>query len=378
MVMNTKSLCKVCHNSLFEQALLEYQNMPSIAQNLPDAETVKNDVGVNLDVYQCSGCGLVQLDIEPVPYYKEIIRAAGYSQEMKDFRLKQFTEFLEQYNLKNKKVLEIGCGRGEYLSLMQEAGADAYGLEYGDESIKLCKENGLKVIKGFVDDADYKIDGGPFDAFFIISFFEHLPNPNAALRGIYNNLSNDGLGIIEVPNFDMMLREKMFSEFMRDHLYYFTEKTLRTCLEINGFEVLDCKEVWHDYIISAVVKKRAKINLDNFSQSRNKIKSDLDVFINQFPSVAIWGAGHQAFAIMAIMGLEGRIKYIVDSAPYKQGKFSPASHIPIVSPENLRTNPVSAIIVMAGSYSNEIKKTIIEKFGTGIKIAVLREFGLEA
>jgi SAM-dependent methyltransferase len=372
-----KKHCKICGHKFFNKPLLQYKNMPSVAQNLPDAAGLKNDRGMDLDVYQCGGCGLVQLDVEPVPYYKEIIRAAGYSREMKDFRLKQFTEFVKEYSLEGKKVLEVGCGRGEYLSLMQAAGAKAYGLEYGDESLKICRENGLEVIKGFLDKPDYKIPAALFDAFFIISFFEHLPNPNAALQGIYNNLSDSGVGIVEVPNFDMMLRENLFSEFMRDHLCYFTKQTLATALELNGFEIISCSEVWHEYIISAAVKKRRPLNLGQFSGQREKIKAELYDFISQNNKVAIWGAGHQAFAIMAMIGLGGKIQYIVDSAPFKQGKFSPASHIPIAAPEKLLTDPVDAVIIMAGSYSDEIKKILKEKFDKKIKVAVLREFGLE-
>ena len=74
------------------------------------------------------------------------------------------------------------------------------------------------------------------------------------LRGIHRNLSENGVGLVEVPNFDMMLRERQFAEFMSDHLFYFTTETLTTALSINGFEVLACTEEWHRYVLSAVVR----------------------------------------------------------------------------------------------------------------------------
>jgi len=110
--------------------------MPRAAQFLPDAESLENDKGVDLEVCQCSGCGLVQLSNDPVPYYKEIIRAAAFSEEMKGFRMKQFTNFIQKCSLKGKKVIEIGCGRGEYLSIMQQFGIEAYGLEHSEESVR--------------------------------------------------------------------------------------------------------------------------------------------------------------------------------------------------------------------------------------------------
>ena len=169
----------------------------------------------------------MQLSNEPVPYYKEVIRAAAFSEEMKDFRMKQFGSFVQKYSLKGKKIIEIGCGRGEYLSLMCQFGADAYGLEHSEESVKQCVKNGLKVSKGFIESNTYKLDDAPFDAFFILNFLEHLPDLNSTLTGIYNNLSDDAIGLVEVPNFDMILRNNLFSDFIPDHLFYFTGKTLR-------------------------------------------------------------------------------------------------------------------------------------------------------
>ena len=64
----------------------------------------------------------------------------------------------------------------------------------------------------------------------------------------------------------MMLRNNLFSEFIRDHLFYFTRDTLTFTLNFNGFDVIECKEIWHDYIISATVKKKQTLNLDCFNK----------------------------------------------------------------------------------------------------------------
>ena len=80
-------------------------------------------------------------------------------------------------------------------------------------------------------------------------------------------LNEGGIGIVEVPNFDMMLKNNLFTEFINDHLFYFTKDTLASTLERNGFEVLKCENVWHDYIISATVKKRKTLDLSFFEFS---------------------------------------------------------------------------------------------------------------
>lgn len=93
--------------------------------------------------------------------------------------------------------------------------------------------------------------------------------------------------------------------------------------------------------------------------------------------MAIWGAGHQALAIISLMNLADKIKYVVDSASFKQSKYTPATHIPIVSPEALDPDPVDAVIVMAASYSDEVAKIIRQKFDRNINVSILRDFGLE-
>jgi 2-polyprenyl-3-methyl-5-hydroxy-6-metoxy-1,4-benzoquinol methylase len=369
----------VCCNSFFDEPLLQYENMPKAAQFLPNTELLEKDKGINLEIYQCSGCGLVQLKSDPVPYYREVVRAAAFSSDMKEFRIKQFGNWIKKNYLKGKKVIEIGCGRGEFLSIIQQLGVKAYGLEYSEDSVKQCINNGLKVSKGFIKNSADALKDAPFDAFFILNFLEHLPDPNSTLRGIYHNLIDDGIGLVEVPNFDMILRNKLFSEFASDHLCYFTVGTLTSTLLKNGFEIIECKEEWHDYILSAVVKKREKLDLSHLVEYQAQLKNDLEEYINRFKDgkVAIWGAGHQALTIISLLDLADKVRYVVDSAEFKQGRYTPATHIPIVPPDTLNSDPVDAVIVMAASYSDEVGKIIRKKFDRNIECSILRDYGLE-
>jgi len=371
--------CRVCGNDFFKEPLLKYKNMPSVAQYFPDKENLENDKGIDLIICQCSGCGLVQLNNDPVPYYKEVIRSSGVSNEMKEFRIRQFGSIIKKYELKNKKIIEIGCGGGEYLSIMDNFEVDAYGIEYSPKLVEECIKKGLKVSKDFIENPEDKIKNNGFDCFFMLNSLEHLPNINATLMGVYNNLNHNAIGIVEVPNFDMMIKKNLFSEFTRDHLFYFTKETLKKTLELNGFEILECNVIWHDYIISAIVRKRGKIPFNHFYEKQEKIKKEIKEYIQKFgdKKVGVWGAGHQALAIISMTDIKDNIKYVIDSAKFKQNKYTPASHIPIVSPEILRYDSVDAIIIIAGSYSDEVTRIIKERYSSEINVAILRDFGLE-
>ena len=155
--------------------------------------------------------------------------------------------------------------------------------------------------------------------------------------------------------------------------------TLRTTLLLNGFEIVECHELRDDYVLSVVVRKRKQLDLSHFHDYQNKIKTGIHEYLNRFgkKKVAIWGAGHQAFAIMSLTNIADRIAYVVDAAPFKQGRYTPATHLPIVPPATLVSDPVDAVIVIAGSYSDEVAGILRRDYRKDIQVAILRDFGLE-
>ncbi len=344
---------------------------------MPSARDLPTEQGVDLEVCQCKRCGLIQLSNRPVPYYKEVIRASAFSGEMEKFRREQFEDFVAKHSLHSKKVIEIGTGKGEYLSLMKDCGVDAYGIEYAQDSVDACLAADLNVSRDYITHWGYRLSNAPFNAFFILNFFEHIPDPNATLDALYRNTTDDAIGLIEVPNFDMILKNNLFTEFIGDHLFYFTKETLRSTLERNGYEVLECKEVWYDYILSATVRKRQQVDVTSFDHQRNHLYAELHKFVDSFDRVAVWGAGHQSLAVLSLLDLQDKVQYVIDSAPFKQGKYTPATHIPIFPPATLAVEPVDAVIIMAASYSDGVAKKIRSRFDPKIKVAILRDHGLE-
>lgn len=372
--------CRICESKFENKAILKYKNMPSRAQFFLNKDEIKNDKGIELDIYQCPYCSMIQLSTEPVSYYRDVIRAAGVSQEVKKYRLEYFRNFIEKFSLKDKKIIEIGCGQGEFLDIMSKVNSNVHGIENYKNSVDLCRSKGLKVYEGFIEDRYYKIENSPYDGFFIMNFLEHLPDPNEFLKGIYENLNEGAIGLIEVPNVDMIISNLMFSEFISDHLLYFTSKTLRLLVEKNGFEILEEKSVWHDYVLSIVVRKKNMINLDKFNEQQDKIVSQINKFIDMNTSgnkkIAIWGASHQALSVIAMSDIKDKIEFIVDSAHFKQNKYTPSTHIKVVSPKELEKNHIDSIIVMAASYSDEVC-SIIKNNHPNIKISILRDDRLE-
>ena len=360
--------CKVCNTDFFKPNLVTLKNVPDSAQIF---RKKKKRFKIQLKIYQCSGCGLVQVINKPVTYYKEVIRAVGTSKKMMNFRLNQFKQFKIEFNLKNKRVIEIGCGRGDYLKILNKVFKKVYGLEGSRKNFKYVEKKKLKVIYGFPEKNNYKIANFKFDAFFIFSYLEHIPNLRTFLRGIYNNLSSNAVGVVEVPNFNMILKNKLYSEFIIDHLYYFTKKTLEILLENNGFKIIKIKEIFQNYILSAQVKKKQVIELEDFNKISSKLNKSVSKFVKKYSNkkkIAVWGAGHQALTLISMAKIEKYFKYIVDSANFKQKKYAPGTNLMVVAPEVFKNDNIKVIIVLAAGYTDEVCK-IVKSYNLRIKIA---------
>jgi SAM-dependent methyltransferase len=359
--------------------LLQLNGMPGSAQAFPEKEMLAKDHAEDLAIHQCSGCGLVQLSRKPVAYYRKVIRASAYSPAMGEFRRHQFYDWITRFNLENTRVLEVGCGRGEYLTLLRQAGADASGIEWSLGNLKACRAAGLTAHRAFPTRSGQILSKTPFAAFACFNFMEHWPDPIGSLAAICDNLQTDGIGLIEVPNFDMILDKALYSEFISDHLSYFTLDTLRFTLQMAGFEILETRTIWQDYILSAVIRKRQTLDISRLTSQQIRMQEQLKTFVANFPSrqVAVWGAGHQALAAIALAGIAPQIRYVIDSAPFKQGKFTPATHLPIVAPRQLNEDPVSAVIIMAAAYSDEVARQVRTQCPATLTVSILRDDHLE-
>jgi SAM-dependent methyltransferase len=364
--------CRICGGRLTE--LLSLKRIPKSAQRLPKSHKEALDNTCDLNLCECDECRLVQHSGEPVSYYRDVIRATAYSDEMKRFRLAQLGEFVRSNGLAGKTALEVGCGAGEYLELLAAVGLRAVGIENGEGNIDKCRQNGFQVFQGYMGECDSIRALPKGDAFFSFNFFEHLPDLNAVLRNLRTSLNPSAVGLIEVPNFDMIVRKNMLSELIPDHIYCFTQKTLTSTLSNSGFDVVSCNPVWHDYILSAVVKPRERTCIGDLARFIEELNDSFRAFADSLGNqpFAVWGAGHQALTALSMFSedLANRIAFVVDSAPFKQGLFTPATGYRIVSPNEFHDSGIRAVVVAAAAYNGEITAQI-HKVDDSITVAVL-------
>ena len=363
--------CISCKGSLHE--LMKIENMPASAQDIPTKEELDKDSGIEVSLCVCEDCGLVQLKNDAVYYYRDVIRAGGYSTTMEALRKSQYKNFIEFASLEGKKIIEVGCGRGEFLGMLSDFPVEGYGTEHKKDLVEIAKEAGLRVDEDFPESEGHIFKNGPFDAFMSFNFLEHQPQPRTYLKAIYNNLCGEGYGLITVPSFEYIMEQNSFYEIIPDHIAYYSFESLTHLLNICGFEVLE-KEMVNRDTISMIVKKRKLPDIGGIISKKNDIATEVVETVKKYAKagkIAIWGASHQGFTLCATTGIADYVDCIIDSAPFKQGKYAPASHIPIISPDEARKRKLEAIIIVAPGYTNEIANIIKTTFENGIDIYTL-------
>ncbi len=350
--------CRLCSQPISDK-LFSLDNFPRAAQYFPDASEFEEDKGVTLEVLQCQWCGLIQLSNDPVDYYKEVITAASMSQASKDRLVSRFQPIISRYDLVGKNTLEVGCGTGEVVKVLNEIGLNASGLEYSDRNVTQAKKRNIPVTQGYIEDyhSDLKAD------FFVcLNYLEHQPYPGKFLKNVHRNLDQNAVGYITVPNFKFLIGNSALHEFVADHLVYFTNDTLQTAMETSGFQVLDLKLINNENDISVTVMKRPALqvvgHMEELNNKKNKLKKFADRVCGEGRRLAIWGAGHRALALMSLSNLS-QITAIIDSAPFKQGCFSPLLHKEIISPDDIDRYKIEVILIMLpGNYASEVQNFI--------------------
>jgi SAM-dependent methyltransferase len=99
-------------------------------------------------------------------------------------------------------VVDLGCGRGEFLELLQAAGIEAWGIDGNANAIQECREKGLEVVHGDLVSVLRERDAGSLGGLFAAQVAEHLPPVvlGTLLAEAHRTLRGGGLLVLETPN----------------------------------------------------------------------------------------------------------------------------------------------------------------------------------
>ena len=174
-------------------------------------------------VLACPGCGLVFTDLEPTRdelrrtyglryflerreyYFQNVVADPTNGRE--DGQIADFKQWLDWLkSLKGKgRLLDVGCGIGIFLTMAQERGWEAYGVDISEGAVEIAKSrSGVKAVAGTLTEA--RFPDRFFDVITLLDVFEHFPNPLIELMEIGRILKEDGLIFLNTPNQKALLR----------------------------------------------------------------------------------------------------------------------------------------------------------------------------
>jgi 2-polyprenyl-3-methyl-5-hydroxy-6-metoxy-1,4-benzoquinol methylase len=139
-----------------------------------------------------------------------------------------------------ERLLDVGCGNGEYLDNMRRAGWEVTGVEPDEESVRMGRSHfGLEIHHGVLEDVC--LPEGTFDVITMQHVVEHLSDPVQTLQSAYSLLRPGGRLVVVTPNVDSLAR-RLFSRHWASwdpprHLFLFSNRTLRRALTEAGFNV---------------------------------------------------------------------------------------------------------------------------------------------
>jgi len=156
------------------------------------------------------------------------------------------------------KVLEIGAASGFFLEQARAHGLDPAGIEPSRACQRIIREElGIPVLAGSLEEA--AIPPGTFDAVALFQTIEHFDDPLAGLQKMASALKPGGLIVITTPNqagwFARIARRRWYEYKPKEHLYYFTPRTLARMLEAAGFERIEAKIDPNRYPVAFLIER---------------------------------------------------------------------------------------------------------------------------
>ncbi len=149
-----------------------------------------------------------------------------------DYPSKLCSYLFQIFNLKKgMKMLEPGCGRGEFLNNFKKLGLDVVGLDISEESLDYGNDFEVKICN--VEKEKLPFDDNTFDVIYSKSFIEHLYHPEKYLEEAYRVLKHGGIMITLVPDWESNFKT-YFDDFT--HRSPFTHVSLKDAYLMNGFK----------------------------------------------------------------------------------------------------------------------------------------------
>ncbi|AEB11492.1 class I SAM-dependent methyltransferase [Marinithermus hydrothermalis] len=363
--------CPACRAGALE-VFFEARDVPVYANvQWPTAEAARAAARGDLVLGFCGRCGMIYnlaFDSARLEYDEAYENSLHFSPTFARFAEELARGLVERYGVRGKTVLEIGCGKGEFLSRLVELG-DNRGIGI-DPSCPGVEDPRVRVIPAYFS-AD-RIDATP-DLIVLRHVLEHVPDPHALLAEMRRVARPGTVVYIEVPNALFTLEDLGIWDLIYEHCAYYTPVALEGLVRRAGFSPRTVYAHYGGQFLSVeAVRNGGGARLEGegaglaplvrafAGRYREKIaywRDTLERWGAEGRRVALWGAGSKGVTFLNLVGRE-RVCCAVDVNPRKQGKYVAGTGQEIVPPARLGALEVDTVLVMNPNYRYEIEETL--------------------
>ena len=347
--------------------------------------TLKNEFFYNLKIcFNTKNCLVsIKKPVNPKKQYtNKYAHRASESKTMREAFKNTARRLFKRF--KPKQIMEIGSNDGVFLKNFDKKKVIAV------EPCKNLAQLTKKMFKTYPDfwnlNLSKKIiskEKKKIDLIFSANTISHIPNLRETFVGINKILSENGVLVIEDPSLLKVLVNNSYDQFYDEHVYVFSALAIQKIVQSYGLRLFDIEEVsTHGgsnryYIcktngkynsttrLNKIIKKEKSYGINKLNsykkfakrviESKRKLKNLL-IFLNkQKKSIISYGATYKSTTVFNFCKINSNlIKYVTDTTLNKQGKYTPGTHIKIISPEKGMNKKVDYAFLGAWNFKKEI------------------------
>lgn len=336
----------------------------------------------------CPACGFIQNDaFDPAmtTYSVGYEETQAFSPHFRAFAEQLAADLVERHDLRDRDILEIGCGKAEFLlTLCALGGNRGIGIDPGVDPRRIPPDAGVSVIADFYSpaythlDADFVCCRHTLEHIAPVADFVDLVATSTACR-------RGAPVFFEVPDVRRVLREGAFWDLYYEHCSYFTLRSLARLFQDHGYAVTRLQTAFaaQYLLLDAVLDSGPQPpieddladvarDVDHFAtivrQAQAEWAGRVERFAHDGKRVVLWGSGSKAVAFLTTLDIRDHITDVVDINPYKQGKYLAGTGQRIIAPAQLTLDPPDAVVVVNPVYRSEIERDLTR---LGIEAQVL-------
>lgn len=382
--------CRFCKTEL-TNVFIDLVNSPASNSFLKPGQLNEPEVFYPLKVFTCHNCFLVQVDEYKKSdniFNSEYVYFSSYSKSWLQHAKEYTDKMTARFGLgKNSRVMELASNDGYLLQYFLEKQVPVLGIEPTANTAKVAVSKGIDTVVDFFGvrlAKELAAKNIYADLLLGNNVLAHVPDILDFVGGMKIVLKKDGVITMEFPHLMQLVDNSQFDTIYHEHFSYLSFTTVKLIFESQGLELFDVEEIpTHggslriyakhkedsskeiSVSVDALLdkeKKKGMLTLEyyrNFSEKALKIKVDILTFLSQQKTagkkVAAYGAAAKGNTLLNYCGVKNdMIDYVVDANPYKQNKFLPASHIPVVNEDYLKADQPAYVIVLPWNLREEI------------------------